>query len=149
MDRRFFIVVAVIIALTNAVIYLSGSPARIPGDCSVTIAIPSKGDVVEITEPASGAASLPDGSHLWLLAKPRSDGRWWPQGSASVTGETWKLPVQFGIPTQTGQEFYLAAVAVPEKAHARLIEWAGRRPISFPEIATGCPVDIVVVRRSK
>ncbi len=155
MDKRFLVVVAVVIVTVNTGIYFSGARVPAAGDCSVAITSPRAGDQVEITETASGSAAIGPGAHLWLLAKPRADGRWWPQGEAAVGGGAWEIPVLFGIENQKGEEFYLAAVAVPGNAHARLIEWlrryaeGRRRPIVFPEVITGCPVDIVAVQRSK
>ncbi len=155
MDKRFLLVVAAIIALANAVVYLTGAAASPRGDCSVTITNPAKGGIVDITAVASGTASLPEGAHLWLLAKPRAGSRWWPQGEAPLTGGEWNLPAQFGLARQAGEEFYLAAVAVASSAHAKLTEWTNRsaeerrRPTAFPEVAAGCPIDIVSVRRSK
>ena len=55
---------------------------------------------------------------------------------------------------ETGHEFYLAAAVVPERVHARLSSWVERyvegrsRPLPFPEVVDGCPVELVAVRRS-
>lgn len=155
MDKRFLIAVAAIVAVVNAGVYLMGSEPAPAGTCTVEIASPAPGDWVEIEAVASGTAVVPEGAHLWLFARPRENGRWWPQSRVDITSGVWREPVRFGIPEQTGVEFYLTAAMVRDRVDARLGAWADRfvegesRPMAFPEVVDGCPVEIVAVRRAQ
>jgi tetratricopeptide (TPR) repeat protein len=70
-----------------------------------------------------GMASIPKGSHLWVLARPIDLGDvWWPQGEATIDPNTheWEIAVTFGVQADISREFEIAVIIVTEENHVVL-----------------------------
>lgn len=113
---------------------------------------PQANSVVGPSAVVSGKAVLPTGCRLWLFARRADAAGWWPQGGAPVafTGCQWRHDCKFGEPMDTGFAFEIAAVAVDEPGHARVLRWlaeAERSGIWGPMALPAPPAAIVTVKR--
>src|ERR1700759_1848382 len=106
--------------------------------CATGLRAQSERFVVKVTDPSrdsvevgkgmtvKGTASVPDGYHLWVLARREDfDGVWWPQAEGKVdpkTGE-WKVSVTFGEADDIGSKFDVGVIVVDEAGHAVLQEY--------------------------
>ena len=91
-----------------------------------------------------GTASIPSGTHLWVLVRREDfEGLWWPQGEGIIDpiSKKWKVPVQFGIPDDIGWHFDLVAIVVDNSQHAILrnyriiaMKTGDWRPIEIPKV---------------
>jgi hypothetical protein len=62
-----------------------------------------------------GTASIPSGTHLWVLTRREDfEGVWWPQNEGKVdpVSKSWKVSVNFGNPDDIGWNFDLAVIVV-------------------------------------
>jgi hypothetical protein len=114
------------------------------GTFSIQVLNPQEGENVERTYIARGTASIPSGTHLWVLTRREDfEGLWWPQAEAKINQENneWKVSVTFGIPEDIGWEFDIAIIVVTDNNHAILRDYRMRamktgdwRPIEMPQV---------------
>jgi hypothetical protein len=91
-----------------------------------------------------GIASIPSGTHLWVLSRREDfEGVWWPQGEgrADPTSGEWKVSVTFGVQDDIGWNFDIAVIVVPEQNHIILRDYRTNamktndwRPIELPQV---------------
>ena len=99
---------------------------------------------VRKTYVVKGTATVPSGSHLWVLSRREDfEGLWWPQGEGKVDlrSKAWKVSVTFGIAEDVGWGFDIAAIVVSESSHALLrnyrinaMKTGDWRPIEMPQV---------------
>jgi hypothetical protein len=105
---------------------------------------PRNGIEVRRTYKVMGTASIPSGTHLWVLTRREDfEGLWWPQSEGKVdpVSKKWKVSVTFGIPDDIGWNFDIAAIVIAESQHAILRNYRIKamktgdwRPIEMPEV---------------
>ncbi|MGZ3578551.1 MAG: hypothetical protein ACXU98_05985 [Syntrophales bacterium] len=103
-----------------------------------------EGTEVRRTYIVKGQASIPSGTHLWVLARREDfEGLWWPQGEGRIdpTSKEWKVSVTFGIQDDVGWNFDIAAIVVSEQNHIILRDYRSNamktndwRPIELPQV---------------
>jgi hypothetical protein len=103
------------------------SVSRSKSGCPVDILSPRSGAIVAEAGIVEGSAVLPDGSHLWILARRKDFEGWWPQGAgaAALDQGRWSVPVRYGEPHDAGYDFEIAAIVVGPSTHEL---WSGLRP---------------------
>lgn len=105
-----------------------------------------EGTEVRRTYIVKGNASIPSGTHLWVLSRREDfEGIWWPQGEGRVdpkSGE-WKVSVTFGTQDDVGWNFNIATIVVSEQNHIILRDYRTNamktndwRPIELPQVLT-------------
>jgi hypothetical protein len=100
-----------------------------------------------------GTASIPSGTHLWVLTRREDfEGVWWPQNEGKVdpVSKSWKVSVNFGNPDDIGWNFDLAVIVVGNSQHALLknyrinaMKTGDWRPIEMPKLLAA-PVLLMV-----
>jgi len=114
---------------------------------AVRITAPESGATVGETGEVEGSATLPDGSHLWVLVHRKDLGTWWPQagGAASVADGRWRVAVKYGEPRDAGFQFEIAAVVVPDTVHKSWIASAESSggTLAFPSVRFPHSGDII------
>jgi hypothetical protein len=117
----------------------------------VTVSEPRDGDHVGSAGMARGTADISGEDRLWLLARRKSQGGWWPQGGGpvEVEGGRWTERCNFGEPADIGSRFEIAAVVVGAPVSRCLERWVtecGTRG-SYPPVAL--PPDLVTARAQR
>jgi hypothetical protein len=145
-----------------AVLLLAGAEqiqAQEAVKCEVKITTPRPGDQVGKDGWVRGTATIPDGTHLWVLAHLRDlVAEWWPQGGRPAVIEadsTWVIRTRYGEPPDVHEQFEVAAVVVDGNTNTRIRNWVetapskGYPPIEFPDAVDGCvPVKVKVTKAS-
>jgi hypothetical protein len=114
-------------------------------EANVQILDPSRdGAEVRRTYIVRGSASIPSGTHLWVLSRREDfEGIWWPQGEGKVdpTSGEWRVSVTFGNQDDVGWNFDIAAIVVTEQNHIILRDYRTNamkkndwRPVELPQI---------------
>lgn len=128
--------------------------------CRVEITTPKAGDQVGHQGRVRGAATIPPGTHLWVMAHMKDLAlEWWPQAGREAVIEpdgSWVIIAGYGVADDVGEAFEVAAVVVDENTHRRLQEWAATSkktkeypPIDFPTPVDECvPVKVEVAKVS-
>ena len=101
---------------------------KVTPQASVEILTPQAGAVVTDAGLAEGAATIPRGAFLWVLARRKDFDGWWPQGSgpAALEGNRWRVPVTYGGPQDRGSDFEVAALVVRQATHELWTDWVAR-----------------------
>jgi hypothetical protein len=102
------------------------------------------GTEVRRTLVVKGSASIPSGTHLWILTRREDfEGIWWPQGEGKVDPATgdWKVSATFGTQDDVGWNFDIAAVLVTDQSHIILRDYRTTamrtgdwKPIELPKV---------------
>jgi len=92
-----------------------------------------------------GSASIPSGTHLWVLTRREDfEGLWWPQGEGKVdpTSGEWKVSATFGTQDDVGWNFEITVILVDDQSHIILRNYRNTamktgdwRPIELPKVA--------------
>ena len=92
---------------------------------SVLIGRPEPGSGVGSTGEVSGTASLPKGTHLWLLARRADQDGWWPQGGGPVrvVDGRWSCRIQYGGPCDANHTFEVLAAIVSPAINRYWLDW--------------------------
>jgi hypothetical protein len=116
---------------------------------------PREGTPVGKSMTVTGTATVPDGSHLWVLTRRIDfDGVWWPQGEAKIDPVTkeWRVGATFGAEEDIKWDFQVAAMVFNEEGHIILNDYRKRalksgdwKPIEIPE--TAAPPQIIKVKK--
>ena len=155
--RRWFVtgmltVLAVLVGPT--------APEAEAAECTVEITAPKPGDQVGQRGKVRGTATIPPGTHLWVLAHMKDlVVEWWPQGGRPAVLDSdgsWVIFAGYGEAPDVGEAFEVAAVVVDDNTNRRLQEWVEETketgdypPIPFPTPADACvPVKVVVEKVS-
>ncbi len=108
----------------------------------VRVDSPKNREIVDDFATVRGAAVVPPGTRLWLLARRKDVEGWWPQGGSAVhiENDQWQHPCTFGTAIDAGSLFEIAALAVNQRTHSMLERWVteGARtgsyaPLRFPD----------------
>lgn len=121
----------------------------------VKITYPQNGSEVGREVNVQGAASIPTGNYVWLLAR-RVDFAplWWPQRQAKIDLRTqkWQAVANLGEPRDIGWEFDIAVITVSAAGHKELMDYWVKamttgdwKPIQIP--ATTSPPRILRVKK--
>ena len=119
----FWVVLISGIMLVLAVVGWSQGQTQSP---IVRISVPEHdGENVGRKIEVSGSASLPPGTHLWVLVHvtPGFKGFWWPQNEGEVDPKTgtWKVDVTLGEKSEDiGHDFEIVVITVDEGSNAVL-----------------------------
>jgi len=114
-------------------------------DITVKVTDPSRNGLeVRRTYKVTGTASIPSGSHLWVLTRREDfEGLWWPQGEGKVdpTTKAWKVMVTFGIQDDISWDFDIAVIVVANNKDSILRDYRIKamktgdwRPIEMPSV---------------
>lgn len=149
------------VSMLAAVFVIASSVAAHAADpCAIEITTPQPGDKVGKNGWVRGTATIPNGTHLWILAHLKDlVAEWWPQGghAAVIAPEDakWVIRAGYGVEDDVDQQFEVAAVVVDQNTNTRLRDWfktaktEGYPPIEFPDSVEGCvPVKVVVNKTS-
>ena len=112
----------------------------------VTIEEPRDGLEVGLIVTVKGTATIPSGTHIWVLARRVDfDGFWWPQGEGRInpTTQKWRATATLGEPQDVGWDFDIAVIVVDEENHIKLGDYRRNamrtgdwRPIEAPPTVT-------------
>jgi len=117
--------------------------------CSLSITSPTGGENVDGMKLASGEATLPPGTFLWLFAHLKGQSGWVPQGGGptSIDPDTglWNAMITYGEPPNIGFDFEVLAEVVTGSADAQLVKYVSEAnetnrfpPIPAPTPAPNC-----------
>lgn len=137
-------VTAISIAAFSLVLAICASSA-IAQEIVVNITDPPRSQIeVRRSYKVTGTASIPSGTHLWVLTRREDfEGVWWPQSEGKVdpVSKTWKVSVNFGKSDDIGWDFDLAVIVVDNSQHALLqnyrinaMQTGDWRPIEMPKL---------------
>jgi hypothetical protein len=121
--------------------------------CSVAVLSPQAGDRVKSPSSVTGSAVVPEGTHLWVLARHQGLQGWWPQGggAAEIHDGKWDVYVTYGTPGELGT-FELAVIVVGAQGDADLRRWVneagpGYAPTQMPATIEECPTRRLTVEK--
>ncbi len=123
---------------------------------AIRLEAPREGQTVGATTLVCGRAALPPAAFLWVFAKRSDAAGWWPQAGASAAfeGEHWTQLCKLGDADSNGHAFDIAAVAVDNRTHHRILRWfqesalTGRLyPMALPAPVRGARIAAVTVQR--
>jgi len=131
----------------------AGAPVRtaawsgVAQGCQVEILSPQPGETVGPAGVVEGTASIPEGTHLWVLTRRKGYDLWRKPGGgpARIKGGRWSMRVEYGNERHRGREFHLAAVVAGQRGQSGLSPVGTR----FPETVRGCEIQMVGVRRGE
>jgi hypothetical protein len=147
-----------IVVLVLFLAALSSSAQERSRACKIEISSPRSGDRVGSEGIAEGTATVPKGKYLWVLARRKGLGIWWPQGSgpAEITEGKWRVLVAYGGPRDAGAGFEVTVTVVDESTNAKLLDWVRKAEISgqyagirLPESIEGCASRTVVIDKAR
>lgn len=123
--------------------------------CKLDIRAPKSGDTVEPEIQVQGAAMLPPGSYLWILAHRKGIAQWWPQGggSARIEKGDFDVFVTLGQERDSGRPFEIVAIVLDKAGNAQLEKWVSDSDakknwdigLKLPSPALGCEAQIQAI----
>ena len=134
-----------IVFVTFSLIFCLCVSAAITQDIFVKVTDPPRNGIeVRRSYNVMGTASIPSGSHLWVLTRRKDfEGVWWPQNEGKVdpVNKEWKVAVTFGITDDIGWDFDIAVIVVANSQHEILRDYRIKamktgdwRPIEMPSV---------------
>ena len=109
----------------------------------VVITSPRNGDVVGIGGEVKGYAYIPEHAHLWVLARRKDVGGWWPQGDGplAVDNGQWTVHVRYGEPRDAGHHFDIVTLAVGDAMNELWMNWVtnARTTGEYPPVQLPAP----------
>ncbi|MBC8030112.1 MAG: hypothetical protein H7Z16_08365 [Pyrinomonadaceae bacterium] len=112
----------------------------LPSTCekNVRISVPVDMQHISLNEDIKGTyKDLPPGHKIWIMVYPPTIRRFYPQGEAALTHNTWSVKAHTGLMQEAGRTFEIYAVLVNESAHNALNFYAVRA--SETNVSPGMP----------
>jgi hypothetical protein len=125
--KKLAVIIPLITAVLAGFISYKSMPISSACDEKVRITVPVDMQTVSIVDEIKGTVQdLPPGHRIWTMVYSPSIGRYYPQGEADVSGNTWSSKVTFGLDSEAGRVFLIYAVVANEQAHTELSMYATR-----------------------